>query len=422
MIFKKVIAVCASVALMCGLCACQKQEPQDNPTVTDTESESTQPAEDVELTFWYTDPNMTDYFEYAIDKYQKQHTNVTVELHLVASNGYLENINTQSIKQTKAVDVYMLPHENLEQAFLAGLAKSYDSADTVYNVDNYGSSAIRAVTYQKKQIAYPLYFDSAFLLYNKLYVPEAPATFDALLNYSNNLEYSDEGSVTDNIEKTLIWPVSDYTYNYAFLSDAFVVGGVNGDDRSQVDINNETVTTTLMYYQILHDYFAIDRKEMTEEVCLQSFMEGKNAFIFAKSGAIKDLMASEIDFGTACMPDLTDEIKSSSISYTQTLVLNPYSLHEEEAKKLIQALCYDYVDVFYGMTGFFPSSRQWNYDYDKLQGIYENYHDSTPRPKMMSLGDLYIEMDILLHKVWDDNGEIPELLQQFQDFVITQLN
>lgn len=428
MSFKKILVMLLAVILVLGLVACgDKEEVPDTVTMTDENGseileETTEELQEITLNFWYTDANMTEYFEYVLEKYQKEHPNVTVELQLVASNGYLENINTQSIKQTNAVDIYMIHNENLEQAYLAGLAKAYNPAETVFTADNFGNSAIRAVTYKGKQVAYPLYFDSAFLVYNKLYVQEVPTTFDGLLDYSNNLEYSEDGGVTDNIEKTLVWPVSDYTFNYMFLSDAFDVGGINGDERSQVNINNDSVSFTLKYYQILHDYFAIDRKEMDYEKCLTSFMEGKNAFTYAKSGAIKELMESEVDFGTACMPDLTDSIAASSLSYTQALVINPYSLHVEEAQKLVQALCYDSVDAFYGMTGYFPSSHQWNYDYEKIGGIYANYNDSTPRPKMMSLGDYYIQMDILLHTVWDDNGDVDELLENFQNFVITQLN
>ncbi|MDD6571513.1 MAG: extracellular solute-binding protein [Thermoflexaceae bacterium] len=390
-------------------------------TVSQEESMGTEGINEIVLNFWYTDAGMTEYFTDAVSRYQKENPGVVINLRMVASTGYLENINTQSIRQTNAVDVYMLHNEDLEQAYLAGLACAYEPEGTVYTTENFGRSAIRAVTYDNKQIAYPLYFNSSFLIYNKAYVTDVPATFDDILNFSNNLEYEEEGSITDNIEKTFIWPVSDYTFNYAFLSDGFVVGGLNGDDRSQINVSNDTVAASLEYYQSLYDYFAIDRHEVDYEYCLQSFIDGKNAFTFAKTGDIPRLNESGVDYGTACMPDISNTISASSLSYTQTLVVNPYSTHVSEAQKFVQALTYEYVNEFYGKTGFYPSCKAWNYD-EIAAGVYANYADSTPMPKMMTLGDYYIQLEILLHTVWDDNGEINELLDNFQNFITIQIN
>lgn len=436
---KKCMALMMAAVCVLGTAGCSKKAGNENTTASDSmnmvsdaagngETTGTQettesvPQGEVVLNFWYTDANMTNYFTDAVAKYQENNPGIVVNLRMVASTGYLENINTQSIKQTNAVDIYMLHNEDLEQAYLAGLACAYEPENTVYNEADFGRSAIRAVTYKNKQIAYPLYFNSAFLIYNKAYVTEPPATFDDILNFSNLLEYSEEGSITDNIEKTFIWPVSDYTFNYAFLSDGFVVGGQNGDDRNQIDVANGTVTSSLEYFHSLYDYFAIDRKEVDYEYCLKSFIEGKNAFTFAKTGDIPRLNESGVDYGTACMPDISDSISASSLSYTQTLVVNPYSMHIEEARKLVQALTYEYVGEFYDKTGFYPSCKSWDYNSDIIAGIYDNYDDSTPMPKMMTLGDYYIELEILLHTVWDDNGEISELLNNFQNFITIQVN
>lgn len=421
--FKKIVALFMAAVCTLSMSACKKD---DENTVTDSGLEvveTTEAPKDVVLNFWYTDANMTGYFTCAAEKYMYDNPNVTINLDMVASNGYLENINTQSIRQTNAVDIYMLPNAELEQAYLAGLALEYDIEDTFFNVGNFGNSAIRAVTYDNKQVAYPLYFDSAFLLYNKAYVTDVPTTFDALLNFSNSLEYSEEGSASDNIEKTFTWPVSDYTFNYAFLSDAFVVGGKNGDDRTQVNTNNETVIAALEYYHSLYDFFAIDRMEIDYEQCIEDFIAGKTAFTLGKTGIIPTLDAAEgLEYGVARMPDISETIAASSLSYTQTLVINPYSLNVNEAEKFVKAISCDYVDVFYGMTGYYPSYKHWPGQSEIMQGIYDNYDDSTPRPKMMTLGDYYIHLEILLHTVWDDNAETVDVLNEMQEFLTTQLN
>lgn len=474
--FKKVVALGLASLMVFSMTACANNgstEPSvaeivvkgDLPMGTqaetgeEQESEATSDGKETALNFWYTDPNMTAYFEFALDRFHQEHPEIVVNLNMVASTGYLENINTQSIRQNNAVDVYMLHNADLEQAYLAGLAKAYEQEGTVFTPGNFGKSAIRAVSYKNKQVAYPLFFDSAFLVYNKNYVVEVPKTFDELLNFTNGREEEDENqkSILDKIEKTLIWPVSDYTFNYAFLSNDFVMGGANGDDRSQIDTANENVINTLIYYRNLYDFFAINRKEVDYNYCVQKFIEGKIAFTFVKMGMLptldeavavangatttaEDTISLELGgaeseekkeenqeeempfaYGTAKMPDITETIAASSLSYTQALVVNPYSMHQKEAQEMVQALCYDYVDEFYEMTGFLPSRRNWNYDNDIFKGIYDNYDASTPRPKMMTLGDYYIQLEILLHKVWDDDGDVTELVNEFQDYVENQV-
>lgn len=425
---KRSIAFLLTAAMLVSAAGCSGKNADDSGNITDVSTDNvteevTLPAENVTLNFWYTDANMTGYFTAASSKYQYDHPGVTINLRLAASSEYLESINTQSIRQVNAVDVYMLSNEELEQAYLAGLASAYDPEGTVFNTDNFGNSAIRAVTYKGRQIAYPLYFDSVFLVYNTSYVTDVPQTFDQILAFTNVDDESsqEEDDSKSKIEKTFIWPVSDYTFNYQFLSDSFVVGGINGDDRTQVDTANGTVINSLMYFHNLYDFFAIDRNEVDYEYCLDYFIEGKSAFTLARTDAIKKLDESGITYDTACMPDLTDSIQASSLSYTQTLVINPYSLHKDYARDFVKAVTYDYVNVFYGMTGYFPSCKIWESE-PHYAGIYDNYDDSTPRPKMMTLGDYYIEMEILLHKVWDDNGDVTELLNNFQNFITTQLN
>ena len=88
-------------------------------TVSQEESMGTEGINEIVLNFWYTDAGMTEYFTDAVSRYQKENPGVVINLRMVASTGYLENINTQSIRQTNAVDVYMLHNEDLEQAYLA---------------------------------------------------------------------------------------------------------------------------------------------------------------------------------------------------------------------------------------------------------------------------------------------------------------
>ena len=120
---KKWIAWVLVLVFVVTVLGCSNKKPDETETTTgggDVSEEETTvneiPEEEVVLNFWYVDANMTDYFTGVIESYQTEHPNVTVNMRIVASTGYLDNINTQSINHSNAVDIYMLHNEDLEKA------------------------------------------------------------------------------------------------------------------------------------------------------------------------------------------------------------------------------------------------------------------------------------------------------------------
>lgn len=422
---KKYICLMLALIIVLLMPACGRKEDVQNNNTSENETipaeQVTQvKGEEITLNLWYTNSYMQDFLENAVTRFMDDNPGITVNLKLSAETGYLENINSNSIKKTNVVDVYMLPEEDLEQAYLAGLALSYEPEGTVFNTDNYCETALRAVTYNGKRVAYPLCFDSAFLVYNRAYTSDAPKTFDELLDFANNYVVEDESSVGAQLEKVLIWNVSDVEMNYHFLSDSFVVGGENGDNRDEVNIYNANVIKGLEYYKSLNDFFALDRTTISDEEVVDYFVSGKAAFTITNTAGLTVLHTAGMDFGVCGIPNITDTLTTSALSTTQTLVINPYSDYAEQAKALVNALAYEYADDFYVKTGYFPSRYSWDYESEMVDGVYANYADSVSRPKLMNMGDFYIKLEIMLHNVWDD-GDTESLLMEFQNFVKEQL-
>jgi maltose-binding protein MalE len=422
---KITILLLLTVALVCLTAGCGKENKDSESDLqqetTQTESVTSGITEDITLNLWYTESAMQDYLEMAAERFHEENPGVEVVLKLCSATNYLENINSDSIKRTNVTDVYMLPSEKLEQAYLAGLALAYDPQDTPFTEENFCSTALATVTYKEKSIAYPLCFDSAFLVYNHAYTSQAPATFDELLDFANNFEVEDGAEIGAQLEKVLIWNVSDINMNYQFLSKSFQIGGVNGDDRNNISVYHANVIKGLEYYKGLSDFFAVDRSTITDDEVVEYFISGKAAFMITDTAGLTRIHVSGMDFGVCAMPDITDALQAGALSQTQTLVVNPYSEHIDAAQSLVQALAYDYVDDFYVKTGYFPSRYTWNYDSEMVRGVYENYADSESRPKLMNMGDLYTRLEILLHEVWDNEDSTESLLMEFQQHVKEQL-
>ena len=136
-----------------------------------------------------------------------------METELVSEVDYIENISERSVAETMTgPDLYVLGSSQMEKAALAGLT---DQLDDKQMADTYSEKAVHAVTYDGKVMAYPFYVETSVLLYNRYYADEAPATIDAVLDYSENYEASE---VTAKVENMFEWNVADVIENYMFLA------------------------------------------------------------------------------------------------------------------------------------------------------------------------------------------------------------
>lgn len=57
-------------------------------------------------------------------------------------------------------------------------------------------------------MAYPFYFETCFLLYNKNYVDSAPSTIDEILDYADNYEATE---ATEKVENIFKWNVAVFS-------------------------------------------------------------------------------------------------------------------------------------------------------------------------------------------------------------------
>lgn len=119
------------------------------------------------LYLWYTDEALTSYLSSAAVAYGEEH-GIRVVPVLETGLEYLEKINQSSL-ESDVPDLYILGHDSLEKAYLAGLASEVRSGDMKME-DAFMGTALQAVTYKDKLIGYPFYFETSALLYNKTYL------------------------------------------------------------------------------------------------------------------------------------------------------------------------------------------------------------------------------------------------------------
>ena len=123
------------------------------------------------LHIWYTDEALTDHISSMAVKYNEEY-GVRVIPTLKSGLELLQSINEASLTSTYYPDLYIASNDNMEKAYLSGLAMEIRDEEGVVSLQNFPESAMHAVTYQQKILGYPFYYETSALLYNMTYLEE----------------------------------------------------------------------------------------------------------------------------------------------------------------------------------------------------------------------------------------------------------
>ena len=164
----KIIAVVVLIALIAGTLVMSQtsvmnvikpQELLDNLT-KDT------------IYIWYTDDSLTDYLNSVVLSYNEE-KDIRVETKLVSGLEYLEAVNKASLSdEENTPDLFIVSNDSLEKAYLAGLATEVTDPEGICNTDQFSDTALKAITYDQKKVAYPFYFETSVLVYNETYLEQ----------------------------------------------------------------------------------------------------------------------------------------------------------------------------------------------------------------------------------------------------------
>ena len=457
-----IIAIAAALTFGIAKSGRQITEKQDN-TVFTSEKET--------LYLWYTDEALTSYLSSAAVTYNESH-DVRIVPVLESGLEYLEKINQNSL-EANVPDLYILGHDSLEKAYLAGLASEVTPPDRIVMEDEYIGTGLQAATYKDNLIGYPFYFETSALLYNKTYLRDlavsrleaeaVQAKEDAGLLEGENAKaqesaegsavkeeqfteeqikakmqellpgtiedirtFADSYDAPQQVEGVFKWDVTDIFYNYFFVGDAIRMGGEAGWDTSQIDIYNENAIRSMEAYQELNQFFSIDTSQISYEGILDEFMAGKMVFTVATTDAVFALehaMADglfEYEYGITMTPDIKDGMKTRPLSVTSCVVINGYSANKEAANDFAYFLTNDYIDILYARTGKVSAAKDVDYGYEALDRFAEEYEKSISMPKMLETSNFWVQLEVSFSEIWngaDANKELKALSEQIKSQV-----
>ncbi|MDR0948281.1 MAG: extracellular solute-binding protein [Lachnospiraceae bacterium] len=414
------------------------------------------------LYFAYSDESLTAYIEGASAAYGEHH-NVRVIPQLIAEGDFVEAIHEATMQTNEVPDLYLLNHDSLEKAYLAGLAAPIHDSTKIVTGAYFPQTALSAVTYQDKLLAYPFSYETSILLYNKTYLREwalqqahteaalsssgeegseeamsldeeavqsradeilaqaLPTTVNDILNIANTFD------VPQLVDGVFLWDVSDIFYNYWFVGSYMQLGGEDGDDRTVVNINNPEAIASLEVYQSLNQFFSIASDTVSYDSILNDFLAGKSVFTIVTTDAVQRLANASAngefpyEYGFSRIPNVSDLLQSRSMSVTQGIVVNGYSTHKEEANQFAAFLATEYAQNMYEKTGMMSAALMTATASSDLSIFLAEYESGIPLPKMMEASNYWLRLELLFSKVWN-GGNVPQLVEELSDQILLQLS
>lgn len=395
-----------------------------------------QSASSDSLTCWYVSDADKVWLETAAADFEQEYD---VKVNLVYYDGVNIFDDMNQVNQAgEGPDVYLLGNDQLELAKTSGMAEENTWMDDEFWVDNYPRVARDAMTYQRGQYGYPVYFDTYCLVYDANLLENAPASIDDILTFLD--EYEDTGST----KAVFRWDVADPYINSMFIASYANLFGENGDRASEFQINNEQSVAAMEYFQSLSAYLWMNKKNISHDIIMNRIKDGTLVLGLCKSDILPTLyeMAAanqtaqtgeqesegqeeaETDatnYKISYVPSLTAELSSTTFSTTYGAFINPYGKDTMLGNMFALYLSYGCAEKQFSGNGKLPVINQKD-GFDSMQAvIYAQYINSKPVPKVMVLGDYLTESGIVFDAIWSGK-DAKEQLDRLQEIMQQKIN
>lgn len=370
------------------------------------------------LRFCYTDEKYKEYFEFCEQEYERLNSNVDVILEYRGeSSEYLNKIIEDSFNDKNVADVYMLSDCNLATAYLAGVAMKNSFAD--FNEDNYCITALNACSYVDKLVAYPLSFDTTYMLYRSDIVSaDDVSTFGNLILFSDTIETL--GDDHPEIQAIFSSDLNDIFINYGYIGAGFNIGGATGSETEIFELASPKASNLSEKYIALIKYFAISNSLKNQDV-LDGFLAGKYVSVIATTTDLSKIEETELEYAIAPFPNFSNVNKTAPLALTKCVVVNPYADDTGVASDFARFVTYEAASYLYEYSGSLSARRGIAYTNPQLANIYASYEKASIKNKLAYGEQVYPLLEIAIHNIVAGNVAMDEL-KGVEDYMKNQIN
>lgn len=341
-------------------------------------------AAKTDLVFWYEDASYTDFFEAAARSYFEK-TGKKVEVQYQDTIDYMGDIYDKTMQDEDFPDVYLIPGDNLEEAYLYGLVSV--NAGGLSDVE-VASNAVKASTYGEKLLGYPLSYNTCVFIFQSDYFGSVPESLQSIIDYSN------ENDQPENVEYLLEWDVNDAFYDFPFISNSVTFEKTEAETMDVV-YNEELYQQDLEYFETILNSFSVDAATVSEEEIINNFLTGRTLSAIIDTDSLHHLEG--YSYSLMMMPDLNEALQANSCAITDMLVVNDFSKQGETAADFAEFVTVDMAGELYKMTGHFsviPSEdMEWT---EKV--AFESYEAAVLVPDSQDARDFWVKLEETISK------------------------
>ncbi len=377
-------AGCIGVLLIGGAVVVAKQgtyEQNEKNVASETETASVsrvvkQPAD---LTFWYSDKSYQKFYEKAAEEYYED-TGIVVDVQYQDSMDYMDAVYNATIQNEGFPDVYMIGSDQLEEAYLYGLAAENTASD-IYE-STVAANAVTASNYKDKMYAYPLSYNTCLFVYKDGYFETEPENLQAIIDYSIDNE------PPENVQYLLEWDVNDAFYDFPFVSNSvsFVKDKV---ETMQVSYDEDLYNQDLEFFSQSLESFSIDASTVTEESVVSDFNQGKTLCAIIDSDSVAKLEGT--DYKMRELPALNDTLSVASAALTDLVVVNDFSEKKEKAADFAEYVTLTMSGELHGLGGHYSVKLSEDAD-EKEQTAYQAYENAIPVPDSQDAKEFWVTL------------------------------
>lgn len=335
--------------------------------------------EEEQLVLWYEDETFAPFFELAAERYFAK-TGIKVAVECRKTLDYLGDIYDQTMQDERYPDVYLISGDNLEEAYLYGLA-------SVNEADPAGAgavpNAVTASTYGEKLLGYPLSFHTCVFIYQTDYFGAIPDSLQSIVDYSN------ENEPAENVEFLLEWDVHDAYYDFPFISNSVTFEKTEAGVM-EVRYDEELYQRDLEYFETILASFSLDTETVTEQSIIDNFRAGRTLSAIVDTDFLYRL--DGYSYALMQIPDLNEELAANTCAGTDMLLVNDFTKNEELAADFARFATVELADELYPLTGHFsviPSD-----DPNWVERVSLNaYADAVLMPDSQDAKNFWVELE-----------------------------
>lgn len=358
----------------------------------------------VMLKVWESDGPEKDFIMTAAREYSKVNKNVRIVYEPVAATDARAKIELDGPAGVGA-DIFVTPHDHIGALVQGGHVLPVDDADA-YLAD-FEDMAKMGASYEGVVYGYPLGAETYGLFYNKALIPEAPKTWDEVIEFAKKFNNKAEGKYA------LVWPVADGYYGYMFMeSFGAPLFGPNGDDRKQHNLNSQAAINGLTYFQNLRKQILdVPATDASGDFCNAEFIEGKAAMIITGPWKITDFKKNGINFGITTLPAFpgTDH-PANSFAGVRLAFVSAYSDYPDEAKSFAKFITSKtMLEKRFKITDQIPPRKDIDTNNPLSNGIKNQLKYAKAMPTIPQLGTYWSAMGSAYSGIWDGDPVKPAL-------------